>query len=176
MTTTTSVLHGAALVDFTGSVQEYRSLSQFNDEFTKLIRGANRPKAVVVLDKAIGIPLEAPVLVRDHLNLTGHSPLCGPNDDCGDRFPVVQGVYIDDVLPKLRRVVLAGLRQGQVPNREEIELIESFGADVCSWNVVPSMLIAAHAKCKVLALVLPEQGTLTSDVAEELRKLTGGQA
>lgn len=176
MTATTSVLQGAALVDFSGSVQEYRSLSQFNEDFTKLIRTGNKPKSVVIIDKAVGIPLEAPVLVRDHLNLTGHSPLCGPNDPCGERFPVVQGIYIEDLLPQLPRVVVAGLPQGQVPSKEEVELIKSFGAQACSWNIVPSMLIAAHAKCKVLAILLPERGTLAADISEELRKLTEGRA
>jgi purine-nucleoside phosphorylase len=99
---------------------------------------------------------EAPHVVRDHLNLTGTNPLVGPNDPCGERFPSVNDVYITDLCPNLPRGVAAGLVGGVFPTREEMEFLRSLGADFCCYNLVPTMIVAAHAGLKVLGLVVPE--------------------
>lgn len=168
MTATKTSLKGAPIVDFTRE--------PFGEKFTALVRGASKPQVVIVIDRAVGAYPAQPVVVRDHLNLTGSSPLCGPNDPCGERFPVVQGIYIEDQLPALPRVVVAGLKSGVRPDADEQQLIRSLGAEACCYNLVPAMLIAAHAKCQVLGILLPENGTLPDALAAEIGKLTGEKA
>lgn len=177
MTVDTGVLQGAPIVDFTGTVASARSLAKFDESFLQLIRaGASRPACVVVVDRAVGGSLREPVVVRDHLNLTGWSPLCGPNDPCGERFPVVQGIYVVDALPGIRQIIAAGLKQGVQPTGEEQSLLQGFGAEACCYNLVPSMLVAAHARCKVLGLLLPEKAEMPADLLKQIRTLTGETA
>lgn len=167
-----SKLKGAVLVDFTGKLAEGRQMSAFGQDFIDLVRSADCPELLVVVDQ--GFELSAPALVKDHLNLTGTNPLVGPNDPVGDRFPVIQGIYVDDYFPELPRTVLAGLAPGQRPDVEEVKLMKKFGADSYSYNIVPAMLVVAHAKRKLLALVVPEGGSLSPNVVSELEKLVRG--
>ena len=165
-------LKGATLVDFTGKIVEGRQMSAFGQDFIDLVRSADCPELLVVIDE--GFELSAPAVVKDHLNLTGTNPLVGPNDAIGDRFPVIQGIYVDEHFPDLPRTVLAGLAPGQRPDAEEVTLMKQLGADSYSYNVVPAMLVVAHAKRKVLAMVVPKGGALSPDVVAELQKLVRG--
>ncbi|HEY9792931.1 MAG TPA: hypothetical protein V6D22_21195 [Candidatus Obscuribacterales bacterium] len=171
----TSILHGARVIDFTGTVSEFRQMPGCSDEFTDLVRHGEAPKAVVIVDHSLNAKHRGPVLVRDHLNLTGSSPLLGPNHPAGDRFPVVQGIYVDDVLPELPRVVAAGLKPGVRPTADDMELILRYGGEACCYNVVPAMLLAAHAKRRVLAILVPEGTALPDSIARELHAMTGGK-
>jgi hypothetical protein len=171
MRTMSTSLQGALLLDFTGTAAGFKSLAKFDDTFAELIRGEGKPQAIIVVDKSAGGSVDGPVVVRDHINLTGHSPLCGPNHPCGERFPVVQGIYVEDALPELPRVVAAGLVHGAKPSAEDLKVIKELGAEVTCYNLVPAMLIAAHASCKVLGIVVPER--VTPELAAQLKALTG---
>jgi purine-nucleoside phosphorylase len=176
MTAVAPALKGAICVDFTGSASGYQQLKAFGDEFVSLVRQAPG-KPIVIIDRAVGGDLQAPVVVRDHLNMTGTSPLLGPNHPCGERFPVVQGIYVEEALPELQRVVVAGLHSSVRPDAADVELVNKFGATVCCYNVVPAMLVAAHAKSRVLAVVLPPgQSSLSADLAKQIQALIGEKA
>lgn len=171
MSTTKPALQGALLLDFTGTAAGIKSLPKFSDEFSELIRADRKPHAVVVIDRAVGGDLKDPAVVRDHLNLTGHSPLCGPNHPCGERFPVVQGVYVEDALTELPRVVVAGVVHDVKPSAEDMKVVRDLGAEVACYNIVPAMIVAAHAKCKVLAVVVPDK--VSPELAAQLKVLVG---
>jgi len=59
------------------------------------------------------------MLVTDHLNLTGTSPLIGPNDDAlGPRFPDMTRAYDEELRTALKDVAAAAgiaLREGSTP-------------------------------------------------------------
>lgn len=171
MSTTKTALQGALLLDFTGTAAGVKSLPKFSEEFSELIRADQKPHAVVVIDRIAGGELKGPAVVRDHLNLTGHSPLCGPNHPCGDRFPVVQGVYVEDVLPELPRVVVAGVVHGIEASAEDMKVVRELGAEAACYNIVPAMIVAAHAKCKVLAIVV--QDKVSPELVAQLKALVG---
>lgn len=173
MTVTKTDLRGAALIDYTGTTPGFTHMAGYGDQLVSLVRSLNHPSAIVIIDESVGTPLEQPVLVRDHLNLTGTSPLMGPNHPSGERFPVVQGIYVDDVIPELNPVVIAGLKPGIKPTADEINLLQSFGASVCCYNMVPSMLICAHAKIKVMGIVVPAGQALPKALLDRILKLTG---
>ncbi len=106
------------------------------------------------------------VAVSDHLNLTGTSPLTGPNDDrLGPRFPDLGDLYD----PELRRLAAAvaaeegiGLREGVYawfpgPSFEtpaEIRMAARLGADLVGMSTVPEAIAARHMGARVLAISL----------------------
>lgn len=158
-------------VDFTRDAEGFHHLSGFDERVISLIRQGTGKKVLVVVDRGFCLPKEAPHIVLDHLNLSGTNPLVGPNDSCGERFPSVNNVYITDVCPNLPRVVVAGLKPGVFPTREEMSFIASLGAQCCCYNLVPTMIVAAHAGWKVLGIVVPEAAKLQPVMEEVLAQL-----
>lgn len=163
-------LRGAMLIDFTGAIKP-GGHDSFNDAVVKLIRSGDH-KTVVIVDRGSCLQVSQPHLVTDHINLTGTNPLCGPNDPCGERFPVVNEIYHnttgDETIDKLPRGVAAGLKTGVVPRDEEMVKLKSLGADFCCYNLVPAMIVAAHAGLKVIGIVVPD-GKVDANVTARLR-------
>ena len=103
------------------------------------------------------------LVVRDHLNLLGASPLRGPNlAALGPRFPDLSTVYT----PRCRAIahVAAGrpLPEGVYaampgPSYEtpaEVRMLRGMGADVVGMSLVPEAIAASHAGLEVLALAV----------------------
>jgi purine-nucleoside phosphorylase len=106
------------------------------------------------------------VLVSDHLNLQGASPLEGPNlDELGPRFPSMGQVYDPDLSGSaleaaaeagvpLRRGVLAALRGPAYETPAEVRMLRTLGADIVGMSTVPEVTAAFHAGMRVVALSL----------------------
>lgn len=105
------------------------------------------------------------VLVRDHLNLTGQSPLQGDNDErLGPRFPDLSTVYHPELRALAQRVaterVGGPLREGVYawllgPSYEtpaEIRMVRALGGDLVGMSTVPEAIAAVHMGARVLAL------------------------
>lgn len=167
-----TLFKGARLVDFTGGVSGFEKWDNFSKKFTELVRSDAQPKAVVIIDRIFAERTTGPVLVRDHVNMTADNPLVGPNHPGGDRFPVVQGIYVTDCPSGVTTGIAGGLRHGVEPSADEIKLMRSFGVDFCCYNVVPAMLVAAQAGWKVLAIGLPAGVALSSEQLKEIQELT----
>ena len=104
------------------------------------------------------------VLVSDHLNLQGTSPLVGPNDDAlGPRFPDMTDAYD----PGLRTAAHAAARRLGVELSEgvyagwlgpafetpaEIRMLRALGADLVGMSTVPEVLAARHLGLRCLAV------------------------
>lgn len=107
-----------------------------------------------------------PVLLTDHINLMGDSPLVGPNVDAqGPRFPDMSEPYDADLRALAQEEALeAGilLREGVYvavtgPNLEtaaEYRMLRAIGADVVGMSVVPEVIVAKHAGMRVLGLCI----------------------
>jgi purine-nucleoside phosphorylase len=104
------------------------------------------------------------MLITDHVNLLGDSPLVGPNDDrLGPRFPDMSAPY-DPALCALARRVAADegivLREGvyvavvgpNLETRAEYRFLRAIGADVVGMSTVPETIVAAHSGMRVLGL------------------------
>jgi purine-nucleoside phosphorylase len=104
------------------------------------------------------------VLIRDHLNLVGGSPLRGENDPAlGPRFPDMTAVY-DPALRALAEQVAA--RQelrlpsgvyacGLGPQYEtpaEVRMLRALGADLVGMSTVPEAIAARHRGARVLGI------------------------
>lgn len=153
-------LDGVSCIDFTDSIASFNRFLCFDEEVIDFIRDLAKdpkgPRTILVVDHGFGFETDAPHIVSDHLNLTGDNPLVGPNDPCGQRFPILKDTYISNLLPDLHRGVAVGLKQGVLPSQEEVSMIRFLGGDFCCYNLVPAMIVAAHAGIRVVGVVVPE--------------------
>jgi purine-nucleoside phosphorylase len=123
---------------------------------------------VVALTNAAGGVAEhyqvgQPVLIRDHLNLTGHSPLSGPPPPPGvpSRFTDLTGLY-SARLRELARQADPGLTEGVYaalpgPHYEtpaEIRMLRILGAGLVGMSTVHEAIAAHHLGAEVLAISL----------------------
>ncbi len=106
------------------------------------------------------------VLIRDHLNLTGHNPLIGPNDDrLGPRFPDLTDLYTS----KLRRIahdaadavdqpldegIYAWLTGPSYETPTEVQMVARLGGDLVGMSTVPEAIAARHMGADVVAVSL----------------------
>jgi len=103
------------------------------------------------------------MLIADHINLMGTSPLIGPNDDLlGERFPDMSDPYSAELRDRARQVALEQripLREGVLvavhgPNletRAEYRFLRTIGADAVGMSTVPEVIAAVHAKLPIVA-------------------------
>lgn len=104
------------------------------------------------------------MLIDDHVNLTGTSPLIGPNDDAiGLRFPDQSRLY-DPQLRKLAQAAAAvtstelrsgiycGLNGPELETSAERRFFRSTGCDAVGMSTVMEVIAANHAGLKVLGL------------------------
>lgn len=104
------------------------------------------------------------VVITDHLNLLGESPLTGPNDDeLGTRFPDLSSAYDRGLAEHaeaaarqagipVRRGVYAAVAGPQFETPAELRMLRTLGADLVGMSTVPETIVAVHAKLDVLAL------------------------
>jgi purine-nucleoside phosphorylase len=131
-----------------------------------LIRAGCR--ALVITNAAGGVNRDFSVgdlmLITDHINISGRSPLTGPNvENWGPRFPDISKVWS----PELRSVFHAvadsrdvTLRQGiyacmsgpQYETPAEVRMLRILGADAVGMSTVPEAIIAAHAGVPALGI------------------------
>ena len=104
------------------------------------------------------------VLVSDHINLQGSSPLVGRNDDgLGPRFPDMSEAY-DRALRAAARAAagLLGIELGEgvyaawlgpaFETPAEIRYIRAIGGDLVGMSTVPEVLAARHMGIRCLAV------------------------
>jgi purine-nucleoside phosphorylase len=123
---------------------------------------------VVVLTNAAGgiragYQVGQPVLIRDHLNLTGRSPLTGPPPPPGypPRFTDLTGAYSPRLRalaraadPSLAEGVYAALPGPHYETPAEIAMLRTLGADLVGMSTVLEAIAARHLGAEVLALSL----------------------
>ena len=132
------------------------------------VRTAVRAGArVVVLTNAAGglrpdMTVGQPVLISDHINLTGRTPLLGTNDDrLGPRFPDLTDAYSPrlrdlarTVEPTLAEAVYMGLLGPAYETPAEVRMVAALGGELVGMSTVLETIAAAHAGAEVLALSL----------------------
>lgn len=123
---------------------------------------------LIVSNAAGGIaPQLAPgalMLIEDQLNLTGRSPLIGPNDaTLGPRFPDMSEIY-DAKLREhalrsaqrsgvpLARGVYAGLLGPSYETPAEIRMLRALGADAVGMSTVLETIAARHMGARCLGI------------------------
>lgn len=104
------------------------------------------------------------VLIDDHINLLGDSPLVGTNaDTLGPRFPDMSAPYdlgLQEVAQQvalglgvpLHRGVYVAVPGPQLETRAEYRMLRALGADIVGMSTVPEVIVARHMDMRVLGL------------------------
>jgi purine-nucleoside phosphorylase len=186
-------LGGLRVFCLTGRVHLYEGFSPA--EVVRAVRTLARLGVdTVVLTNAAGgiaeglLPGDLMVL-RDHLNLTGCSPLVGPAEPAlGPRFPDQSAVY-DRELASVLRAVDAGLREGVYagllgPSYEtpaEVRMLRVLGADAVGMSTVAEAIalnalgvrVAAVSLISNLAAGISSRPLAHDEVVEAGRRASG---
>jgi purine-nucleoside phosphorylase len=150
---------------FLGRVHLYEGLSPATVVHGVRTAVAAGCRAVVLTNAAggirAGLSVGEPVLISDHLNLTGRSPLSGPPPSTGQRFVDLTDLYS----PRLRALARAAdpsLAEGVYammpgPHYEtpaEITMLGRLGADLVGMSTVLEAIAARQLGAEVLGVSL----------------------
>jgi purine-nucleoside phosphorylase len=151
-----------------GRVHLYEGYSAKDVAFPIRVFSRMGIKAVILTNAAGGIKHEFVegqlVVIKDHINLQGVSPLTGPNDDrFGPRFPDMTVAYDR----RFREMAVAEGNRNRIalyegvyaalpgPNYEtpaEIRYLGTIGADLVGMSTVPEVIAARHSGIRVLGI------------------------
>ena len=103
------------------------------------------------------------MLLTDHINLTGNSPLIGPVVGAENRFPDMTVAYDADLCDivrtaaaqqgmTLREGIYAAVHGPAFETPAEIRMLRSLGADAVGMSTVPEVLVANHCSLSVIAI------------------------
>jgi purine-nucleoside phosphorylase len=96
-----------------------------------------------------------PVLISDHLNLTGGSPLVGAQFvDMVDAYSPRLRAIAHEIDPSLPEGVYAGLSGPQYETPAEIRMLRTLGADLVGMSTVHETIAARAAGAEVLGVSL----------------------
>ena len=110
-----------------------------------------------------GLSMGQPVLIADHLDLTGRSLLTGPAPDpsVGPRFPDLSDAYsarlrglAQGLDPSLVEGVYAGVPGPHYETPAEIRMLQVLGADLVGMSTVHEAIAAVHLGAEVLGISL----------------------
>lgn len=161
-------LGGARVAAMQGRVHLYEGYPAWQVAFPARVLCALGIKVLVVTNASGGIRADLLpgdlMAIADHVNLSGHNPLSGPNDErLGPRFPDLSAAY-DPALRALLSETAAGMRlplkQGVYawlsgPSYEtpaEIRMLRTLGVDAVGMSTVPEVIAAAHMGVKVAGI------------------------
>jgi purine-nucleoside phosphorylase len=147
---------------------------------------------VIVLTNASGginpdYGVGQPVLLSDHLNLTGRSPLAGPEPPAGygSRFTDLTAAYSPRLRalarqadPSLAEGVYAALPGPHYETPAEIRMLRTAGADMVGMSTALEAIAARHLGLEVLGISLvtnPAAG-LSDEVLNHAEVIAAGQA
>jgi purine-nucleoside phosphorylase len=161
-------VEGVEVVGMQGRVHLYEGYSARDVAFPIRVFARMGLRAVILTNAAGGIRKDLTqgrlVVITDHINLQGASPLIGPNDELfGPRFPDMSTPYdkkFRDLLLAEGRLLGINLGEGVYaalsgPNYEtpaEIRYLRSIGADLVGMSTVPEVIAARHSGMRVLGI------------------------
>lgn len=163
-------LRGIPVAVMSGRIHYYEGHPLSMVTLPTRVLGGLGAKKLVVTNAAGGVNPSFPpgtlMVITDHLNLMGSSPLMGPNDDrLGPRFPDMSHAYSEEGQRALRDAAQAvgirvesGVYCGVVgPAYEtpaEIRMMQRLGADAVGMSTVPEVIVANHSGMRVAGLSL----------------------
>ncbi len=161
-------LGGKKVVAMQGRFHRYEGYTMQQIVFPVRVLHGLGAKTLIVSNACGGMhPLWNPgelMLLADHINLLGDSPLIGENDESlGPRFPDMSEPYdpeLRDIARNVARDLHIVLREGvyvavtgpNLETRAEYRFLRGIGADVVGMSTVPEVIAAAHMSMRVLGL------------------------
>jgi purine-nucleoside phosphorylase len=151
-----------------GRVHLYEGYSTKEVAFPIRVFARMGVKAVILTNAAGGIKREFVqgqlVVIKDHINLQGVSPLTGPNDErFGPRFPDMTVAYDRRFCEMavgegnrnhigLYEGIYAALPGPSYETPAEIRYLRTIGADLVGMSTVPEVIAARHSGIRVLGI------------------------
>ncbi|MCC6319255.1 MAG: purine-nucleoside phosphorylase [Gemmatimonadaceae bacterium] len=161
-------LSGKVVIAMQGRFHRYEGYSLQQVTFPVRVLRALGARTLVVSNACGGMhPLWNAgdlMLIADHINLLGDSPLIGRNDDrLGPRFPDMSEPYAADLRAlardeagrlglTLREGVYVAVTGPALETKAEYRFLRSIGADVVGMSTVPEVIVAVHGGMRVLGL------------------------
>ena len=161
-------LGGKKVVAMQGRFHRYEGYTMQQIVFPVRVLHRLGAKTLIVSNACGGMhPLWKPgelMLLADHINLLGDSPLIGANDESlGPRFPDMSEPYdpeLRDIARKVARDLHIVLREGvyvavtgpNLETRAEYRFLRGIGADVVGMSTVPEVIAAVHMGMGVLGI------------------------
>lgn len=164
----TGVLFGRPAILMQGRVHLYEGWTA--EEVVRPVRLMRRLGArTLVATNAAGALNPAlapgrPMLITDHVNLTGANPLIGANDEAlGPRFPDMSRAYDPDLLAAARAAaaridepldegIYVGITGPSLETSAERRFLRASGGDAVGMSTVLETVAAVHAGMRVLGL------------------------
>ena len=151
-----------------GRVHLYEGYSAHNVAFPIRVLARMGVQSAILTNAAGGINLEykqgALVVINDHINLQGHNPLVGENDErFGPRFPDMTRAYhkpyLEIALAEAKRLnldphqgVYTALLGPSYETPAEIRYLRAIGADLVGMSTVAETIAARQMGVRVLAI------------------------
>ncbi len=161
-------LGGKKVVAMQGRFHRYEGYTMQQIVFPVRVLHGLGAKTLIVSNACGGMhPLWNPgelMLLADHINLLGDSPLIGENDESlGPRFPDMSEPYdpeLRDIARNVARDLHIVLREGvyvavtgpNLETRAEYRFLRGIGADVVGMSTVPEVIAAVHMSMRVLGI------------------------
>ena len=161
-------MQGHRVAALAGRCHLYEGYDGQSVTFATRVVGLLGVKRMILTNAAGGVNTTfsqgALMVIDDHINLTGHNPLAGPNDDrFGPRFPDMSTVYssrlrgLADEAAKAGGVALAhgvyaALLGPSYETPAEIRYLRAIGADAVGMSTVPEAIVARHMGIDVLGI------------------------
>jgi purine-nucleoside phosphorylase len=159
---------GRAVAALSGRVHFYEGHDLRTVTFATRVLGVLGVNVLMLTNAAGGINTEFDVgtlmVIDDHINLMGSSPLVGPNENrFGSRFPDMTEVYSARLRRladqsaaalgvSLRHGVYAACHGPSYETPAEIRYLRKIGADAVGMSTVPEAIVARHMAIEVLGL------------------------
>ena len=151
-----------------GRVHLYEGYTPQQVAFPIRVFGRMGIRAVILTNAAGGINLAykqgALVVISDHINLQGHNPLVGENDECfGIRYPDMTMAYWEPYRKfareeaqklgiEIHQGVYAGMLGPSFETPAEIRYLRTIGADAVGMSTVHEAIVARHMGVEVLGI------------------------
>lgn len=161
-------VHDTPVVVMQGRVHFYEGYDMDEVMFLSRVIGRLGIKQLIVTNAAGGISTKFKtgdlMLISDHINMMGVSPLRGPNiDELGVRFPDMSEAYpesLRDVAKEVARELGQLLQEGVYlalsgPTYEtpaEIRAFRTLGADAVGMSTVPEVIAMSQMQIPVLGI------------------------
>ena len=161
-------LRGIPTVAFDGRMHLYEGLPMWQVAYPVYVAHRMGASILIVTNASGGLSptLHAGdvMLINDHLNLTGDSPLRGENDpELGERFPDMREAYDKQLLAIAQDVarergfpvavgVYAAVLGPSYETGAEARMLRVLGADAVGMSTVPEVIAARHAGLRVAGI------------------------
>ena len=170
-------LAGVPVALFDGRIHFYEGHPMWEVVFPVYVAQMMGATTLLVTNAAGGInPAFGPgtiMLISDHINLTGTSPLIGSGMP-GPRFPSMRDAYDSGLRDIARRTAAAAgiaLEEGvyvamigpQYETDAELRMLAGLGADAVGMSTVPEVIAARHAGLRVLGISVISNSAVPRD-------------